>query len=149
MAAASVPSATTPSKQEGERGADEAVKRVGRVDIGKRDGRAGGGQHARYMRLGDGGESGHDLASARPFAGGDQSERDDAGEHDAGTRTEPALLDRVADQEEAAERERDAAGPHHPLRAKALLEADLRLCRSCGQRWFRRGNGRFWRGLGR
>ena len=68
--------------------------------------------------------AGRDLATPRPFAGDDQSQRDDAGEHDARARSEPALLDRIADQEKAAERQRDAAGPHHPLRAEALFEAD-------------------------
>ena len=36
---------------------------------------------------------------------------------------EQALLDRVAHQEDAAERERKAADPDRPLRAEALLEA--------------------------
>ena len=48
-----------------------------------------------------------------------------AASSDAGAGSEPALLDRLADQEEAAKRERDAAGPDHPLRAEALFEADL------------------------
>ena len=47
--------------------------------------------------------------------------------HHARAGPEPALLDRIAHQEEAAERERDAAGPDHPLRAEALLEAGLGL----------------------
>ena len=77
-----------------------------------------------------------DLAPPRPFAGGDQGERDDAGEHHARAGPEPALLDRIADQEEAAEREGDAAGPHHPLRAEALFEADP------SRRWPGRGRRR-------
>ena len=43
-------------------------------------------------------------------------------EQDAHAGAEPALLDRVADQENAAERQREAADPHHPLGAEALFQ---------------------------
>ena len=104
---------------------DKAVKRVGRISIGIGDRRAGGGEHARDVGLGEPHGAGVDLAAPRPFARGDQSKSDNSGKHHARAGPEPALLDRIADEEEATERERDAAGPDDPLRAKALLEADL------------------------
>lgn len=71
---------------------------------------------------------------SRPFAGGDQSKRHGVCEQDPHARPEPALLDRITDEEEAAERERNAAGPDHPLRAETLLQADLGLG-GRGWRW--------------
>jgi len=61
------------------------------------------------------------------------------------------LLDRIADEEEAAERQGDAAGPDHPLGAEALLEADFGFGRRCNRRRgdrFGRGRSRFARGVG-
>ena len=53
------------------------------------------------------------------------------------------MLDRVTHQEKAAEGQRNAAGPDHPLGAEAFLEADVRLGRR--DRWSWRGGGRFFR----
>ena len=79
------------------------------------------------------------LAAARPFAGRDQREpraaRRGTMPH-AGA--DQARLDRVAHQEDAAERERDAADPDHPLGAEALLEADGGLGAVGGWRALRR-----------
>ena len=45
---------------------------------------------------------------------------------DAHARAEQARLDRIAHQEDAAERQRQAADPHHPAGAEAFLEAHRR-----------------------
>ena len=66
-----------------------------------------------------------------------------AAEQDAHAGTEQPGLDRIADQEEAAERERQAADPDHPAGADALLEAGLGLRRRAAA-WRRRDPGR-WR----
>ena len=106
---------------------DEAVKRVSRVNVGIGDRRSRRGQHARDVRLGETHDPGLDLTAPGPFAGPDQSERHEAREKHPLRRAEPALLDRIANEEEAAERERDAAGPDRPLRAEALLETGFCL----------------------
>src|SRR5262245_65475044 len=79
------------------------------------------------MRFGEADDPGLDLAPPGPFAGADQSERYDASENHPLRRAEPALLDRIADEEEAAEGEGDATGPDRPLRAEALLETRFRF----------------------
>ena len=118
-----------PKQNESGARSDEVVERVGCIDVGIGDGCACRGEHARNMRLGKAGESRLDLAPPGPFACADQNKRDDGAEQDAGAGSEPALLDRLTHQEEAAKRERDAAGPDDPLRAEALFEACLGPCR--------------------
>ncbi len=56
-----------------------------------------------------------------------QGKRECAAEQDPHAGPEQAGFDRVADHEETAERERQAAEPHHPAGANALLEAGLGL----------------------
>ena len=109
-------------QQEGERRREEVVERIGGPDVGVGDGGAGGGENARDVRPRHLGEPGDDLAPARQFAEPDQHERQHrAGDHpQAGP--EQALLDRVAHQQDAAERERDAADPDDPLRSEPLLQ---------------------------
>jgi hypothetical protein len=67
------------------------------------------------MRLGQAGDAGQDLVAPGPGAGGDQSDGKDGAEQDLDERPEPALLDGLPDQEEAAKRQRDAAGPRPPI----------------------------------
>ena len=73
-----------------------------------------------------------DLVSPRPFAGSDQCKRKQRAKSDAHGRPEPTLLDRIADEEKAAERKRKSPDPDHPLGAEALFEADWRPCCSRG-----------------
>src|ERR1700736_68958 len=58
---------------------------------------------------------------------------------------EQAGIDRIADHEEAAERQRQAADPHHPAGADAFLEAGLGLRQRRGY-WSRTASGLSWRG---
>src|ERR1700736_6204267 len=58
---------------------------------------------------------------------------------------EQAGIDRIADHEEAAERQRQAADPHHPAGADAFLEAGLGLRQRRGY-WSRAASGLSWRG---
>ena len=125
-------------QHEGNGRTDQAVDRVRGISVGIGDGRAGGREHARDMRLGQAGDAGQDLVAPGPFPGGNQSERQQGAEQHLDDRAEPALLDRLPDEKEAAQRQRDAAGPDHPLRAEALFEADL------GRGWDD-GRGRRWR----
>ena len=103
---------------------------MGGVDVGIGDGGAGGGQDARDVRGRQAGEAGEPLGPARPFARGDERGRQQCAERDPHRRSEQALLDRVADEKDAAERERKAADPDRPLRAETLLEAHAG-CRGC------------------
>ena len=126
-------------QDESRAGREKAVERMGGVDVGIGDGGAGGGQDARDVRGRQAGEAGEPLAPARPFAGGDERGRQQCAERDPHGRSEQALLDRVAYEKDAAERERNAADPDRPLRAETLLEAhagcrDRRRCGWAAQR---------------
>ncbi len=69
-----------------------------------------------------------DLVSPRPFASGKQCKGKQRAESNAHGRAEPALLDRIADEEKAAQRERESSDPDRPLGAEALFQADWRPC---------------------
>jgi hypothetical protein len=71
-------------------------------------------------------QPGQIFLASRPLAGRDQNERQQRAEHDADAGADQALLDRIADQKDAAEGERYAADPDHPARAESLLKADRR-----------------------
>ena len=58
----------------------------------------------------------------RPFADRDQGGREQRPERNAHAWTDQPLLDRVAHQKDAAERERDAANPNHPAGAEPFLK---------------------------
>ena len=135
-AAASVPSATSPEQDERGGRHQEAVQRIGRIDGGKRHRRSGGGQDGRDIgdrqRL-DGGDA---LLAARPFAGQQQGQREQAAQHRAHAGAEQAGLDRIAHHEESAERQRQSADPHHPAGADRFLEAAIGLRQR--RRWCRR-----------
>ena len=62
----------------------------------------------------DGGDA---FLAAGPFAGQQQGQREQAAQHRAHAGAEQAGLDRIAHHEEAAERQRQPADPHHPAGA--------------------------------
>ena len=86
------------------------------------------------MRRRHAGERRQFLGAPRPFADGDQRQRQQGAEKNPHPRADQALLDRIAHQKDAAERERHAADPDHPARAEFFLEADLLR----GRWWWRR-----------
>ena len=89
--------------------------------------------------LGSPGYSGEPLGAPRPFAGDDERDRQQRAQRDAHAGAEQPRLDRVAHQEDAAERQRDGADPDRPLGAEPFLQAHCRRGwpRRCGG--FRRG----------
>ena len=110
-------------QNEGRARREEIVERVGSIDVGIGDGGAGRGQDAGDMRRRQAGDSRQPLGAARPFAGDDEHERQQGAERNAHAGPDETLLDRVTHEKDAAERQRDAADPHRPLGAEALLEA--------------------------
>ena len=62
------------------------------------------------------------FAAPQPLAGDDREPPRGAAERDPHARSDPALLDRIAHHEDAAERERESADPDHPAGAEPLLE---------------------------
>ena len=124
----------------------ETVEREGRIDgrIG-RD-RAGRGENAGDVLAWNGDDTGSDLVPPRPLAGRDQERRENRGEKYPDAGTEQSHLDGVANEENAAERERKAADPDDPLRAEPFLQ---RRRRGCGHGRCRRGRlGSFGSGHG-
>ncbi len=59
-----------------------------------------------------------------PFADGDQSDGEQRAKRDANAGADETLLDRIANQKYAAERQRYAADPDDPARAEPLLKTD-------------------------
>ena len=117
----------------------EAVQRIGRVHRGKRDRRSGSGQDGRDIGDRQRLDRGDALLAARPFAGQQQGQREQAAQHRADAGAEQAGLDRIAHHEEPAERQRQPADPHHPAGADRFLEATVGLrqrrrwrCRAAG-----------------
>ena len=114
-------------QDEGRGRADELVQRMRGVDGAERADGARGGQDARDVRGGNGADGRGALGSPEPFAGRHQSEREQRTESNAHARAEHALLDGIAHQQHAAERQREAADPDGPARAEPLFQ---RCCRS-------------------
>ena len=92
-------------------------------------------------------DAGGDFAAAGQFAERDQHEGQDRAKNDAQARSKQTRFDRIANEENAAERERDAADPDHPLRAEAALE--IGIVARLGRRLFRAAVGWFNRGFQR
>jgi hypothetical protein len=100
----------------------------------------------------EGRPSGHAFRAPKPFRSRNQRCCQDAAKHHAHARAEQALLNGIAHEEQAAERERHSPDPHRPLRPQALLEthaswrcrAVRRHRRNRSSRWFglRRARGR-------
>ena len=109
-------------QDEGRGRADEAVERVRGIGGAEGAGRAGGGEDARHMRGGDRLHRQPALGAAEPFAGGNEGEREERAERNAHAGSEYALLDRIAHQQQAAERQRQAADPDRPARAEPLFQ---------------------------
>lgn len=108
---------------EGRAGDDEVIQRIGRIDRRKGDGSAGRCEDRR--NIGDGQRCNRRQAflAAGEFADGEQRQREQPAEQYAHFGAEQAGLNGIADHEEAAERQCEAADPDHPARADAFLEA--------------------------
>ena len=116
-----------PEQDEGGGGHQEAVQRIGCVDGREGHRRAGGGQDRRDVGDRQCFDRGDALLAAGPFAGSEQRQREQAAEQHTHSGAEQAGLDRIAHHEEAAERQRQAADPHHPAGADGFLEAAIGL----------------------
>jgi len=68
----------------------------------------------------------------QPLAGRDHGRAEQATEDNAYRRAQQSRFDRVADEEQAAERECRAARPHGPSAAKCFLESFARSLRRSG-----------------
>ena len=75
------------------------------------------------MRARQVGDAAGQFTAAQPFAARNQRGGKQPTKRDPRTRPDQALLDRILDQEDAAERQRQPADPHHPARAEQLLQA--------------------------
>ena len=78
-------------------------------------------------------DAGAAFLTAQPFAAANQRDGEQSAEGDPHARSDQPLLDRIAHEKEAAERERDAADPHDPARAELLFEVRLRKGRQDGR----------------
>ncbi|MEY9289354.1 hypothetical protein ABH979_002428 [Bradyrhizobium ottawaense] len=123
-------------QHEGGRGHEEAVERIGGIDGRERHRRTRGGENRRDVGDRQRLDVGNALLAPRPLAGPEQRSCEQATQEHAHAGAEQAGLDRIAHHEEAAERERKAADPHHPAGAELLLEAGRsgRHGRWCGSR---------------
>jgi len=106
------------------------IERISRID--RRIGHDGArrGQDAGNIRRRQARKARKPGVAARPFADRDQCECEQRPERSTDAGADQLLLDRVTHQEDAAERERNAADPDDPAGAEPLLKADrARRCR--------------------
>ena len=102
------------------------------------------------MLGGDADCPGGEFVASCPFAGDDQQRGKQRAKKYPHARAEQALLNRIAHEEDAAERQRQTADPHHPLGAKLFFQrrrwwrGRRRSNRRNGSCWF--NGGRFRRG---
>ena len=110
--------AVAPRATNAKAGPDEAIEGVGGINDAEGRGCARGGQDGR--RRGD--RAAFGFAPTDLFAGAEQGDgKDEAGEDTRG-RTEEALFDGIAGEQQAAEREGDAAEIDDPARADRFFE---------------------------
>ena len=100
----------------------ETVKREGRINGRVGCDCAGCSENAGNVLAWNWDDTGSDLVPPRPLAGRDQERRENRGEKYPDAGTEQSHLDGVANEENAAERERKAADPDDPLRAEPFLQ---------------------------
>jgi len=82
---------------------------------------------AGMLAIGSASIRGDALLAAGPFARCKQRQRERAAEQGAHARPEQPRVDRIADHEETAERQRQTADPDHPAGADTLLESRDRV----------------------
>jgi len=116
-------------QQEGHGRADHAVKRVGAIGGREEANRPGRGEDAGDIGGGNRRKGGDARRAAQPFAGREQRDREGSGEGNAHAGSDQPGIDRIADEEDGAERQRKAADPDGPARAETLFEAFARLRR--------------------
>ncbi len=126
-------------QREGKRRADEAINAMGGIDGAEQDEGTGRRQDRRNIGAGNALHRHLEPGAANELAAGDQHQPEHRchGEPHAGA--ENASLDGVADQEQATQRQRDAADPDRPARAERRLDIRLagRFGRRCRRPWFR------------
>ena len=124
-------------QHEGGGGADEAVERIRGVDGRKKRNAARSGQDRGYVGLRQDGKLERPVAAPQPFAPAEEH----CGEQEAGgdpcARAEQARLDRVADEEDRAERQRQPADQHGPARSDFQFQRFAGWCRGGRRRRFR------------
>ncbi|MNS88381.1 hypothetical protein D3C72_1223520 [compost metagenome] len=109
-------------------GTDIVVNAIGCINHAEQRQCARRRQHARYHGVGiGGGDARHRLAADR-FAGKPENKTENGGERKPHGRAEQARFDRIFNEENAAERQRQSTGPDRPARAEQTFEALLR-CR--------------------
>jgi hypothetical protein len=120
----------------------EAVQRIGGVDGGEGDGGAGRGQDRRNIGDRQRRDRRQAFVAAAPFAGRQQRQREQPAQQRADAGAKQPGLDRIAHHEETAQRQRQAAHPHHPAGADAFLETGTGRLDVHGFRSVRGGRGR-------
>src|SRR4029079_9027802 len=89
----------------------KTVKRESRIDGRVSRDRSRSTENARDVLAWNRDDTGSDLLPPRPFAGRDQERRENRGEKYPDAGAEQAHLDRVANEKNAAERQRKSADP--------------------------------------
>ena len=111
-----------PKQHKGGGRADEAVNAMRGIDRAEQREGAGCGQYARDIGVGDAFDRHLEAGAADELAGCHQRDAEDGREDQPQFGAENAGLDGVADKENAAQRQRQAADPHCPARAERGLD---------------------------
>ena len=132
-------------QREGEAGTDEAVEPVGGVDRAEKREGAGRRQDRGDVRAGKTTDRQHIAGAPDDFAGTGQHDAEQTGENEPYFGAEYAGFDRITDQEQGAESEREAADPHRPACTNRGLDVELR--RDRGRCRFGARCVRWWPGI--
>ena len=126
-------------QREGECRADKAIDAMGGVDCAEQDEGARRGQDGWYIGTG-GARHGHPEPSpTHELAGGDQHKAEEPRHGQTHLGSEDTGFDGVADQEQAAQRQRYATDPHGPAGSQRSLDVGLGRCRRLCCRLHRSG----------
>ena len=124
-AAAIVADADDAEQQEGECRADEAVYAVRGIDGAEQREGAGGRQDAWHIGAGSTLDRYLEAGAADELAAADQNQSEQARHGQPHAGAEDSSLDRIADEEQPAERQRHSADPDRPARAERGLDVGL------------------------
>ena len=112
-------------QQEGDRRADESVYAMRGIDRAEQREGAGSRQDARHIGAGRALDRYLEAGAADELAAADQNQPEQAGHGQPHAGAEDAGLDRIADEEKAAQRQRQTADPDRPARAERGLDVGL------------------------
>jgi hypothetical protein len=109
--------------RKGNKRRQKIVKRIRRIDAGKRREQSRRGQRGRHMIGANGGDGALERSLAQPFASDGQHHAEQKTQAAACGRSQQSVIDRITHEERARECNGERADPNEPARRKRFFEA--------------------------